>query len=140
MGPSKKHWILLALKTAPLDRIQLMKTLFLLWYRSDRKIAGYFHFEPYLYGPYSLEVYSVLAELSGEGLIVQAPQPVSGRAKYYLTRQGMTAVEGSQKAVGTEMFQSLQSVVQEVAQLGFYELLKRVYSEAPEFAVNSIVR
>ena len=64
---SKRDWILLALRKTPLDRIRLMKTLFLVWNRSGRSIAGYFEFEPYLYGPCSLEMYSVLDDLTEHG-------------------------------------------------------------------------
>jgi hypothetical protein len=34
----------------------------------------------------------------------------------------------------------LEEITREVNRLGFYALLKRVYDEAPEFAVNSVMR
>jgi hypothetical protein len=139
MIPSKQDWILLALRKTPLDRIHLMKTLFLVWNRSGRGIPGYFVFEPYLYGPCSFEVYSVLDLLSRQRLIVQPPHSVQQWAKYYLTKQGRDVVQKAAKAVDPSKLSLLEQVAQEVSQLGFYELLQKVYSEAPEFAANSIL-
>ncbi|MBC7109088.1 MAG: hypothetical protein H5T41_09965 [Methanomassiliicoccales archaeon] len=139
MALSKRDWILLILKMMPLDRIRLMKALFLLWNRSGRNIPGYFEFVPYLYGPCSFEVYSVLADMSRQGLIVQPPHPTRQWAKYYLTERGKVAAEEAMRTVDLNTQALLKQVVQEVSQLGFYELLRRVYDEAPEFAVNSII-
>ncbi|RLB04006.1 MAG: hypothetical protein DRG83_05810 [Deltaproteobacteria bacterium] len=140
MMPSKSDWILLALRKTPLDRIRLMKTLFLVWYRSGQNIPQYFEFEPYLYGPCSLEVYSVLEDLSKLRLIVQAPHPVQQWANYYLTERGRAIAEDVAKNIEPKMRKLVEQVALEVSQLGFYELLRKVYSEAPEFAVNSLVR
>ena len=54
MKTSKSKWILVILRRKSLDRIHIMKVLFLIWYRSREEIKDYFQFEPYLYGPYSL--------------------------------------------------------------------------------------
>lgn len=135
----KAKWILAALRIKPLDRIRLMKALFLVWKRSGGNIPNFFHFEPYLYGPCSFEVYSALDELSKQGLIVQPPQPPHQWANYYLTSRGRVAAEEAAKTVAPDNRALLEQVIQEVSQLGFYELLKRVYAEAPEFAVNSVI-
>lgn len=137
---TKGGWVLLALKVAPLDRIRLMKALFLFWWRSQKEIPQYFKFEPYLYGPYSLEVYYVLDRLLDAGLIMQLPHSIQQRAEYYLTRRGeMEAIKAAQTA-DVEVLKKLEQVVKEVARLDFNELLRQVYSEAPEYAVKSLVR
>jgi len=78
----KDDWILLALKERPLDRLHLMKALFLTWHRSGRDIPNYFAFEPYLYGPCSFDAYRVLDAMSKEQLITQPS---------YLTEKGKRA-------------------------------------------------
>ena len=85
---SKKNWVLLALHCEPLDRIRLMKTLFLFWYNSEENIPNYFVFEPYLYGPCSFELYSALDELERDGLVIRGPHPVPQWAAYHVTEKG----------------------------------------------------
>jgi len=87
----KDDWILLALKDRPLDRLHLMKALFLTWHRSGRNIPNYFAFEPYLYGPCSFDAYRVLDAMSKEQLITQPSEPLPRWAKFYLTEKGKRA-------------------------------------------------
>lgn len=140
MSLKKKDWVLLALRRTPLDRIHIMKTLFLIWHRSERNIPDYFKFEPYLYGPCSFEVYSALADLQAEGLIVQPPHPVPQWVNYYLTAKGKKESEESAKRAYPEALELIEKVVDETSRLNFSELLRKVYAEAPGFAVNSMFR
>ena len=136
----KRDWILLALRKRPLDRIRIMKTLFLLWHRSGRNIEGYFHFEPYLYGPCSFDVYTELNQLMKEGAIVQPVYPIQHWAPYYLTPKGIKLAEEAKRRVEIEKRKQIEKIADEVSQLGFYELLRRVYSESPDFAKNSLLK
>ena len=140
MSPSQKDWVLLALRNGPLDRIHLMKVLFLLWIRANRKIPGYFVFEPYLYGPFSLDVYSALADVQREGLVVQPPHPIQDWVPYYLTGKGERAAEEAAQSVDGHLLVLLGTITAEIAPLNFYDLLRRVYREAPEFAARSLMR
>lgn len=140
MSLSKDYWILLALKYAPLDRIHLMKALFLVWYRSGKNIPSYFEFEPYLYGPCSLELYRSIDNLLKEGLIIQAPHSIQEWSNYYLTSKGKEKVDELVGQVDKNLLKTIQSVVAQLSGLGFHKLLEIVYSEAPEFAVNSLAK
>lgn len=141
MKPAKSDWVLVILRKKPLDRIHIMKSLFLVWYRSEKKdIEDYFHFEPYLYGPYSLEVYSELRNLLAHGLVVQPPHAMQQWANYHLTEQGRTKAEEAVKKIDPAFIALVESIVGEVSHLGFFELLEKVYREAPEFAVNSVIK
>lgn len=140
MELQKRDWILLALRRTPLDRMHIMKTLFLIWHRSGRKITNYFEFIPYLYGPCSFEVYSEIEKLKGEGLIVQPPHPMPQWVNYYLTEKGKKSAEEITKRVPNNTLGFIEEISEEVSQLSFYELLKMVYKEAPDFAVNSMFR
>ena len=140
MAMCKKDWILLILKQLPLDRIHIMKILFLIWHRSDRKIENYFQFKPYLYGPCSFEVYTVLDELSADGLIIQPPHPVHQWVNYYLTEKGKKEAEESEKKASSNIISIINNVANELSKLDFSELLRKVYGEAPDFASNSIFR
>lgn len=137
---TKEQWILLILKESPLDRIHIMKTLFLIWHRSGRNIPNYFEFTPYLYGPCSFEVYSVLMDMEFERLIVQPPHSIRDWTNYYLTEKGEKKVEVTKKQTNPDILVLIKTIVSEVSRLSFYELLKKVYSEAPDFATNSIFK
>lgn len=136
----KKNWVLLALRKTPLDRIRLMKALFLMWIRSGRRIPGYFEFEPYLYGPCSFGLYSVLNELTRQRLVIQSSDAVQRWAKYYLTLRGKIAADRAATTASPDLLRTLEEAAQQVSQLSFNDLLRKVYAEAPEFAVNSLVR
>lgn len=140
MALTKKDWILLSLKQVPLDRIHIMKALFLIWHRSDRNIKDYFSFLPYLYGPCSFEVYSALESLQADGLIVQPPHSIPQWVKYYLTERGKKEAEEAVKKASPDTLILIETVAEEASQLNFYELLRKVYTEAPDFAVNSMFR
>lgn len=135
----KKEWILAFLAQAPLDRIKLVKGLFLLWYRSGRHIPGYFEFAPYLYGPFCFELYPLLSEALRDGLISQAPHWMPNWAPYYLTERGSVAAAAIAQRLGDEATELVRSIAAEVASLGFHDLLRRVYAEAPDFAAETVV-
>jgi len=116
-----------------------MKALFLLQKRAG-EIPDYFHFEPYLYGPCSFEVYDVLAALERDGLVVRPLHPMPHWVAYYLTERGKKEAEKAVRALDPQLREHLEAVTREVSQLGFHELLRRVYDEAPEFTVNSVLK
>ena len=121
--------ILVALEAAPLDRIRLMKTLFLVWYRSGRPNTGPFHFEPYLYGPCALDLYTALDGLKARGLVI-SQRPRS--SVYHLTESG------KREAVTATVDAQLRALVAEIARWAIGQelsgLINQVYAEAPDFA------
>ena len=135
----KKDWLLIVLWGKPLDRIRLMKALFLIWHRSGRDLKGFFEFVPYMYGPCSFELYDVLESAGRERLISQAPHPVPQWARYFLTARGASAAESVARGIDRSFLTKIQSIAEEVESLGFYRLLQQVYQEAPDFALESVV-
>jgi len=140
MEVTKNDWVLLLLRQNPLDRIHIMKALFLIWHRSGRNIKNYFEFVPYLYGPCSFEVYSVLENLQANGFIVQPPHSMPQWVNYYLTEKGRKEAENAAARASSDILRFIEKIVEQVSRLGFYELLQMVYTEAPDFAVNSMFR
>ena len=140
MSAQKSDWILVVLQRRPLDRIHIMKSLFLFWHRSKERGPEFFQFAPYLYGPYSLEVYSELRNLTEKSLVIQPRYPIQEWAKYYLTERGRAKAEEVVKRFASEDVCKIEDIVEEISGLTFLQLLEKVYQEAPEFAVNSVVR
>lgn len=139
----KYEWILLALHYKPLDRVRLMKALFLFWWSHKDRLESFFTFKPYLYGPCSFEVYRVLEKLEQARLIVQLPQPIQEWSPYYLTPRGereAQRIEARLMEASPDLAEAFRSTVEEVAQLSFRNLLRKVYGEAPEYAARSVIR
>lgn len=135
----KLDWVLLFLKHRPLDRLRLMKALFLLWHRSGRNIPGFFEFVPYLYGPCSFELYSVLRAAQAQHLIARAPHEVPRWAAYHITARGERRVERILREAEPGAFSQVAEIAKEVHRAHFYDLLRQVYEEAPDFARQSLV-
>lgn len=135
---SQRAQIIAALNAAPLDRVRLMKTLFLFWHRAGEPSTGPFQFRPYLYGPCAFDLYSALEALDGEGLVVQAPHPDERWGRYYLTGAGMKVVARSQ--LGKTDVETIGEIANWAAAQSFRSLLDRVYREAPAFAAESVLR
>jgi len=138
--PVQQAQILAALAAAPLDRIRLMKTLFLAWHRSRRPPDWPFVFQPYLYGPCAFEVYGALKDMQADGLIVQPPHPVSQWAPYHLTQAGRRSAPAAGDILGQGVHQMIRDISRWAGAQGFRSLLTAVYQEAPDFAVNSVAR
>jgi len=136
--PSKNEQIVMALNASPLDRIRLMKALFLVWYRSGADKNWSFNFEPYLYGPCAFDLYSTLEEMERCGLIVQAPHPIDKWGNYFLTQAGKT--EASRLSSEHHWQEQISKAARWAAAQSFRSLLDEVYAEAPEYASRSVFR
>lgn len=137
---TKKAQVLIALQAVPLDRIRLMKTLFLVWHRSGRPADSPFDFIPYLYGPCAFDLYEVLKELEQEGLVIQPPHQTAKWAPYYLTDASKQAASEASMFVAASKVSAIQQTARWAAQQSFRSLLDTVYTEAPDYAVSSVLR
>jgi hypothetical protein len=131
-------WLLVALDRSPMDRIHLMKAMFLPWFRRGRQLPGYFDFKPYLYGPYSAQVYASLDRLQREGLIASEPAAIDRWADFRVTPEGQQHLRRTVSSLDPVLRGDIERSVDELSGLELGELLSRVYAEAPEFAVASV--
>ena len=135
----REDQILVALRRAPLDRIRLMKTVFLAWYREKCPSPAPFEFQPYMYGPCAFSLYGTLETLQREGLVVQPPHSPSKWSKYYLTQAGIREAEGALVRLGAQGHR-ISEISEWAANQTFRGLLDSVYAEAPDFATVSVFR
>jgi len=134
----RNELVLAALDSVPLDRMRLTKTLFLVWHLNGRKTDFPFPFRPYLYGPFSNEIYHTLDGLQREGLVAPEPDVDVRWARLYLTAKGEKQV--STLSVDSDTRQSINTIARWASEQSFDNVLRYVYSEAPDFATKSIVR
>ena len=139
----KQSIILAAFSTAN-DRnfspVQIQKLLFLIDKNVGEKIGGpFFNFQPYDYGPFDSEIYTVLNQLISDGLLEQI-ETSRGWKLYKLTQTGL---EKGQLEL-TNLEQKFQTYFEELASfihsLSFSQLVSTIYKAYPEMKVNSVFR
>jgi hypothetical protein len=127
-------------KSDPLDRIRIMKSLFLLS-QEVPKIAGLFHFEPYLYGAISFDVYTELDELESAGLVTTTKEFSNERwNRYFLTTKGTMGAREASKNLPKSILSKIESLKRYVTSKQTYELLKEIYAKYPAFAKRSVIK
>jgi hypothetical protein len=137
---ARRDLVLTALASGPLDRIRLMKSLFLLWHRSRRPEPWPFRFKPYMYGPCAFSLYSTLAELEAERLVARAGAGMSRWDAYHLTDAGRGAATVAAARLPGRTTAELKDISGWAASRSFRGLLDAVYAEAPDFATASVLR
>lgn len=126
-----------------LDPIRIMKGMFIFemkapsaWVLDETK----YNFVPYNYGPFSPQVYSDLETLHEMGYVsIQQAQNRSWNY-YSLTDEGQEESEAVITQMDTRMVDYLKSLRGFVSAVSFRQLLESVYTEFPDFAVNSVFK
>lgn len=122
----------------PLDRLRMQKGVFLLTKRGSVDWQNTYEFSPYDWGPFSRELVFDLERLVDEGFLEKERVPghryrryrTTDRGDELLAREGLTAPE-KKFVERTRSFVTSRS---------FSELLRDVYAEYPDYAVNSRFR
>lgn len=102
-----------------------------------------FAFEPYLYGPFSDEVSSVVDQLVGEELVnpdhyLYVAQGKTGvTSSFELSEKGQQAAERVAKSTPPDQLAALRGVVEKYRYEPLPRILDYVYSKYPEFAQHS---
>lgn len=144
----RRDWLVLfaAYAGAPdgLDPIRFQKGLFLFAEQSSAPTRSKYDFKPYDYGPMSPTIYRDLDQLVADGFLERIPVPGKRWCRYKPTK--VTFTEGDRilgqaaRENQLDAARNLFEIKQEVAGMGFSDLLEKVYSEYPASAVNSIFR
>ena len=140
----KKDWLLvyIYLPLPPknlIDPIRIMKGLFLISKKLEGKLEKFYEFKPYLYGPCSFEVYRDLLSLNMSGLIDEYTPLNSSWSYYRITKEGEKQAKKLVNEIPKDILKVMKKIKQEVVNLSFLDLLRKVYKEYPDYAKNSIV-
>lgn len=144
----RRDWLLLfaAYEGAPdgLDPVRFQKGLFLFARRAAVPARSRYMFKAYDYGPMSPGIYRDLDRLVADGLLERVPVHGKSWSRYKPSkitfREGERILKRAEDEQLLDAARELFQIKQDVSSLRFNELLERVYSEHPEFAVNSIFR
>lgn len=140
----RRDWLLLYIylpikKKDLLDPIRIMKGLFLMNMEFGDKLEDVYQFEPYLYGPCSLDLYEDLLNLKTKGLVDEYKPAYSRWSYYRVTDVGVDKAKELIKKAPKELFERLKGIKNEIIDLSFSDLLKKVYKQYPEYAKKSVI-
>ena len=124
-----------------LDPIRIMKGLFLIAMEAPKKWLpreARYKFEPYDWGPYSVDIYSDLDQLIEYKYIKTIEIPDHSWKYYSLTSMGIKISKSVAKDMDPRMVKYLQTIREFVDSLSFHELLTAIYRQYPKYAVNSV--
>jgi hypothetical protein len=143
---TKQDWVLLTVAYTPpgapapqgLDQLRLTKTLFLVQQRFRRLEGLDFRFQPYLYGPFTTEIYEATEALGQQGLLSWAPG--SRVRRFVATPQGVA--QANQLAATADATALAYLVEQRTWALrsSFPEIVRRIYAEFPAYKEYSVFR
>ena len=140
----RKLWPLMALACAPnavLSPVQMQKALFLMTKRAGDDIGDkLYDFIPHNYGPFSAEIYRDINALAEEGQADFVSNQFRTWVSYGLTENGRKEAEKALANIDPRVKNFLHSVVEWVTDRDFPDLLRAVYDEYPDYAVNSVFR
>jgi hypothetical protein len=123
--------------------VQIQKAVFLVCDKFPDLIddGPGFHFQPYDYGPFDSDVYSVIDALQSRGLAVIAPSPSGNWNTYAASDDGVSAGdEILYNTMGNDEQRYIDKVSTWVRSLSFGSLVKSIYDAYPEMRANSIFR
>lgn len=116
----------------PLDKISLVKYVFLLRHRTMlNTMSSFYDFVPYKFGPFSFTLYRDLERLSDKRLVVLKHTEVS------LSQLGKSLLPQNTESLSSAVSAAIADVVSEFKGYDTNALMKRVYRSHPWFTVNS---
>jgi hypothetical protein len=136
-----KEWLLVAISLGDpglpgknLDRVRLMKTLFVFSKSLPGVVREPYQFEPYNYGPFDVRVYNDVEQLAAEGLVhIQANRYGS----FAPTEQGREAAGRLIADAPGIALDYLKRVREWAVSVDFATLVKAIYQQWPEMQAKS---
>ena len=123
-----------------LEPLKIMKGMFLVSQRGQGELSDLYQFAAYDYGPFTADVYRDLDELALAGLIVQEAVPGRSWRTYRPTIDGLERAIALAENVDQGARDTLSEAYRFVETRGFLRLLRDIYAEYPDYAVNTVVK
>jgi hypothetical protein len=143
LARDRSDWLLLLVDgdalgaTGPpeLDPIRIQKGMFLLSNRGPAREL--YRFRPYDWGPFSADVYADLDRLTERGHLDRSVVPGRTWFKYRVTVRGDELARSIASSLGAETVGWLKAVREYLTTRTFAQLLREIYAEYPDYAMNS---
>ena len=123
---------------ASFDPVQMQKYLFLIDREIPRWVGGpHFRFQPYDYGPFDKDVYTVLDSLAQKNYV--HIDDIHRYRRYSLTDSGLERGSAMLDSLPEPVVRYLINIARWVRCLSFRQLLTAIYQHYPDMAVNSVI-
>jgi uncharacterized protein YwgA len=125
-------------------RTRLQKLLFLIQQRlesQDMEVKNGYNFVAYDYGPFSKEIYEDVETLIDRGLVAEEAKKLDDgviKYQYNLTEDGEEYIDNTSDRID-ERQEIIKDIKNEFTDEDLQDLIDYVYSEYPEYAVNSVL-
>jgi uncharacterized protein YwgA len=125
-----------------LSPLRIMKGLFLIVQKRGTLLPkdALYTFQPYLFGPFTPDLYQDLAHLVNERLVEWKPLPYASWAIYRASPTGKEVAKGILRHYPKELTSYIQRVWQRVATTPVADLLAAIYRNFPDYAIFSIAQ
>lgn len=133
-----KDWLMLTI-TSQREPIRIQKALFKLSRETDLPDDEIYDFRPYNWGPFSPAIYQDIDSLIMEGSVERTPQPGASWSTYCLTPTGSRRASALRRQADPGMVETLDHICSWIEERSFGELLRDLYAEYPDMAVNSLL-
>lgn len=137
----RTDWLLLTIaagKGVGLTPVQLQKSVFLLGRFLPQDVgSSYYHFIPYNYGPFCVDVYRDAEKLEREGLVSIA-RSQGNLPTYRVAKAGEDRAGRVARKLSPQKSEYARRVVEWTQSLSFPALVRAIYQQFPEFKQNSV--
>ncbi len=139
----RSAWLVLLLDRAvlgasgpdELDPVRIQKGMFLLSQRGPAR--GLYTFRAHNWGPFSSAIYGDLDAMTRQGYLDEQHEPGRTWSTYRVTPSGHELAKAMARQIGDANVVWLRSAREFLTTRPFTQLLRDIYEEYPEFAVNS---
>lgn len=139
---TREEWLVLFLGLPggifPVDQIRVMKGMFLWSQEGPRELRGLYTFWPYLYGPFTSNIYGDLERLEASGLVEVERSRGGNRRLYWLTGAGERKFAALEAALDDATRENLTALKRKVTSQGFQGLLEAICRDYPAYAINGV--
>lgn len=118
-----------------LDPVRIQKGMFLLSQRGPARAL--YSFRAHDWGPFSSAIYGDLDALTRQGYLDESAMPGRAWSTYRVTPSGHELAAGKASQIGDANVRWLRSAREFLTSRSFAQLLRDIYEEYPDFAVNS---
>jgi len=140
--PDRRSWLYLLFSGSPssIDRVRIQKAMFIFAMRGRVSPEQRYDFVPYLYGPFSNDIYRDLGSMVASGHLELGQPAGTSSPSYHLTLAGERLAQVYLDAAPSKQVAYLRRVREFVLAMDFGRLLKAVYEAYPEYATRSVFR
>lgn len=124
---------------AVLDLIRIQVLLFLIDRSVSDRIGGpFFHFQPYVYGPFDLAIHDAIQKMAADGHArIHMSLPLE---RYELTEVGRKRGETALGSLPNPVADYFRRAARWVRLIPYRRMLAAIYRRYPDMAVDSVVR